>query len=86
MAVYHGRSGYACVILDTPGCLFLVCVWKFHSTSVPCLKEKAQIITDVPELIRYGPGLLEDDSDMPLATLAAVKEASSPSRIDLCHI
>ena len=55
-------------------------------TSVPCLKEKAQIITDVPELIKYGPGLLEDDSDMSLATLAAVKEASSPSRIDLCHI
>ena len=54
-------------------CMFyMVYNWKFHSTSVPCLKEKAQIITDVPELIRYGPGLLEDDSDMPLATLGAV--------------
>ena len=33
-------------------------------------------------MIKFGPGLLEDDSDMPLATLAAVKEASSPSRAE----
>ena len=33
---------------------------------MPCLKEKAQNTT---MYIRYGPGLLEDDSDRHLATL-----------------
>ena len=47
-------------------------VKAFHSTSVPCLKEKAQITTDALMLIKYSPGLLENDSDMPLATLRAV--------------
>ena len=59
---------------------------SLQSTSVLYLKQKAQITTDVSMLIMYGPELLENDSGKPLATLAAFKEVSSPSRVYLCLV